>query len=250
MLAIYKKAFVCAWQFKWFYLLLAVIFTAVTEFLPKSNTGLSIGYALFLMGLHRYFLLGADLNGFGMNRSDGAKPRFGGFLWVGFLLAFLAIGIILIPLFAMPNSSVMQFAKKSPDMVILLVLLAYWPVLSLFGSALPASAVQEPYGFALTFKRSIRSAWPTAWRLLVGPGLLGTAMLVAFLVGAVAIVWATGVTKQSVTENPQLAQAIGFATTFMIQLGVMLCSTMGVVVLCDVYQGLKAQESGLVGPAK
>lgn len=232
MIEIYKKTFACIARFWWAYLLIAAVFTALPMLLKSSsgsNSGLWIGYLFFIHFLHRYVLFGdAGL------KSAGQKSW--GFIGVNLLIGIGVAIVVLGLLFGLPRTLLSNAILSDQNLLVLAFLPPYWLALSLFGTALPASAANEPYGLRLTLQRGRQTAFGIAWRLLLGPGVFASVVYVALLVGTGFAFVALGYDRAQVEQGGQVVMIAGFVLGTLLELVLMTASTMGVVILCQAYR--------------
>ena len=228
-----QKAFLCVLRFWWLYLFVAVLLVGLPLFL-KSNSGSmagAISYIFFVLFLHRYFLFG-----------DGAEASMRSswsFIWVNLLVTIGAGALVLGGLLLAPSNPVSQAILASSGLLILAFLPAVCMVLSVFGTALHASAANQPYGLMLTLRRSRQTALGIAWRLLVGPGLFGFVTMAVALVGRGAFAVLVGIDKAQMATPTLQLRAVDFGFETGLQLIVMTASTLAVALLCDAYRHIQ-----------
>jgi hypothetical protein len=238
MLTIYKKSIACFAENWLFLVTVAAVMEGLPLFLSGSgpSTGASLGVGLLIAYLlHRYFLLGEHFSS--MKQVQRVRPRAIGRF---FLVSIALIGLTA----AVSVYSAIQLAggvdnRDTLTGTLLLVFLpAYLLALSLFGTALPAAAVREPFGLGVTLRRAVRSFIPTMLGLLSGPGLFG-------LVTIGGLLWLTGrfgLPVGAVDQNGSFVAA-GFAMGIVYRLIGMFCTVLAVAVLCQVYRQVQPEQS-------
>lgn len=197
---------------------------------PKGESSISFVALLFVAyAFHRHFLFGETLSVWTQKPADGAPAfKFGWFLLVStvLILGTLGIGIAL---------AHTLFDRPQLGVLVLIYLGTYLVTLSLFGIAIPASVARDN---TFHIAQGFRTAFSTMWRLILGPGVVGFALIIVALLGAHAL-GQLGVTEGSLADlafNIAL-RTLGFLTTIF-----------AVAVLCEMYRktrpGVLAKDPG------
>ncbi len=153
-----------------------VIEVALWTLHPKSETSVSfVALTIVAYYFHRHFLFGEALTFRAPKMQPGVPPiKFGWFILISAGLIFVPVGIALVLAFGVAD-------RTSPEVVILVLLPVYLLALSLFGTALPAMVARDG---SYRISQGVSVALPTMWRLVLGPGLVGAALLGAALFAA------------------------------------------------------------------
>jgi hypothetical protein len=203
-------------------LVFAVVLAAVDWFL--ASTGASMGtlvaQLIVLYYFHRNRLFGEPFRSFGKPSPDAPPQKFRGFMMISLALLLFPFAISVFLVISIRPQSI-----HTENVVFVLMLYLgplYFIVLSIFGTALPAS-VARPGNFQMS--KGVKATFGTMWRLILGPGVATVAMFglliaVEFLLG----------------DSPTLQSTVGQMVflTLATMLG-FFPSLLGVVVLCHMY---------------
>jgi hypothetical protein len=183
--------------------------TGSTNETVASGTTLLIAYFF-----HRHFLFGEQLGLKNNKTAEGSPPqKFGLFLLV-------AAGLLVLTIVLAAIAGAFSF----PPLIFLVVVLSiYLVILSLFGTALPATVARDG-----TYKLSQGTGafFQTIWRLLLGPGLVGMVLFVLAILSSFAFDRSglSDIALANLTLNT-VYRTLGFLTTIF-----------AVAVLCDMYR--------------
>lgn len=183
--------------------------TGSTNETVASGTTLLIAYFF-----HRHFLFGEQLGLKNNKTAEGSPPqKFGLFLLV-------AAGLLVLTIVLAAIAGAFSF----PPLIFLVVVLSiYLVILSLFGTALPATVARDG-----TYKLSQGTGafFQTIWRLLLGPGLVGMVLFVLAILSSFAFDRSglSDIALANLTLNT-VYRTLSFLTTIF-----------AVAVLCDMYR--------------
>lgn len=180
---------------------------------PRSEGSVSfVALTIIAYYFHRHFLFGETLGFRNQKPADGAPPyKFGWFLLISGGLLLVPLGLAL---------SLFSVQRAAPVLIVLYALPVYLLTLSLFGLSLPAVVARDG-----TYRPSqgLRAAFGTAWRLILGPGVVGALMIALAVIADRAL--------RSVPEDSLILLA---SFTVLRTLG-FLTTIFAVAVLCDMY---------------
>lgn len=236
MISIYRKSFTTIRQYWSFFLLIAVgleVASAVLDSRAQLGGELFIWYS-FVYFLHRNFLLGEGPEvAFGSGK--GGKPSGRrAFLWVSFCYFAVLFGLTLL--------LVVKLAAQIPDkdliafFVVLALIALNWVGLSIFGTAFPASAIGDSYGFAATLRRARSTGLGTAWRLLLGPGLFSAIGLAVFFIWPISHDLTPGLELADFQQPFSVLLIAKGLLGLALRLTGMVSSTLAVAILCNAYR--------------
>lgn len=213
-------------------LLFAALIEGLLWFLqPRSeSTATFVGLTIVAYYIHRHFLFGEGLT---MTMkpalAEGAPPvKFGWFVLISAALLVVPIGVALGIAFQFP-------APQVPGVLVIAMFPLYLLVLSLFGTALPATVARDG---TYRVSQGVRATFGTMWRLVLGPGLVGLVLLAATVASGPALE-ALGTPE----KNPILLacyivlRTLGFLTTII-----------AVAVLCETYRRTRPEPPVNEGP--
>jgi hypothetical protein len=219
MIQIYRKSFA------YFFVSLPVLigYAALIEGLlwllePRAEATVTAP-ALFIIAyfFHRHFLFGETLSLGKPNQvpgTPGLNP--GWFLAISFLLMILPVGI------AVPVALNVS-TEHGQGILIMIVFPLYLAVLSLFGTALPASVSREG---TYRLSEGLRATFQTMWRLILGPGLVGLAVVAGVVLADQALA------RLTLAED-SLAMLVWFVAVRTLGF---LSTIHAVAVLCEMYR--------------
>jgi hypothetical protein len=232
MVRIYRESF----RFFLASLPVLIVYAAIIEVMlwvlqPKTESTVSfVALTIVAYMIHRHFLFDETLS-FGKPKSIPGAPAFK-FGW----FALLSGGLLLVSLGIGLGLAVGTFDRPSPAAMLLIFLLIYLVTLSFFGLALPASVARDG---SYRLSQGLRSGFQTMWRLVLGPGVIGFALLTATALSGNALV-SLGVTEDS---NLMLAYYIALRTMGF------LTTIIAVAVLCEMYRKTRPDPHLGKGPA-
>jgi hypothetical protein len=227
---LYRRAWVAFRLFWPLMILLAILVEGIGYWFEGSTTASMSGTVvliLFAYWVHRYFLFEEKPMLVGAHK-DGPPQRIGRFIVLSFLIIFLAVAAgIGVTVFL----GIGLLHPSGRPVALLFMLIANLLLLSLFGTALPAAAAGDRFGFGVTLARGRRTFGQVFGGLLYGSGLVGAISYVAVAVAAVMI-----------PENAPVAATL--ALNAAASVAGMVSSLLAVAVLCRAYRSLPAD-----GPA-
>lgn len=185
---------------------------------PKRESTLSFAALIFLAYyFHRHFLFGETLSFRNQKPEVGAPPfKVGWFFTISIVLILgtLGIGIAV---------AVSLLGRPQTGIVMLVYVATYLVTLSLFGTALPAAVARDnTYRLA----QGLRATFSTMWRLILGPGIVGLLLLLAFGAANQALgQFDLPDDSLAVLAMNILTRTLGFLTTIF-----------AVAVLCEMYR--------------
>jgi hypothetical protein len=189
MRKIYAKSWLVFRQGLLLFVVLAVLLEALAYFFQASggtSMGPTIAAILVAFYVHRYFLKGEDYFSRGV-MSKTSKYDHGGM----FKFAAIAFGLIVLAV-VLALVIIIAVVGEDPDENTVLVFaivggaFAYWIILSLFGTLLPAAADRDP---RYRLKSGIAKTGVTMVRLLAGPGLAGVVLISAITAISIVQIW-------------------------------------------------------------
>ena len=179
--------------------------------------------------MHRHFLFGAALHVRPNKPVLGAPPqKFGWFMVV-------SAALLVLPVLVMVVVAVRYLGSQQTAAIILITLLTYLLMLSLFGTALPATVARDG---TYRLRQGVRASFQTMWRLVLGPGTFGVLLLVVL------------------SFSDRAMAALGLAETSLIMLGYLillrtvgfLTTILAVAVLCEMYRQTRPKPGPNMGP--
>ena len=219
MLKIYRESFAYFLSSLPALLFFAVVIEGLLWFLqPRSESSVTfVALTIVAYYIHRHFLFGESLTlTLKPASAEGAPPnKFGWFVLLSAALLLVPVGVALAIAVRFPAPQVLGV------MVIVLFPL-YLLVLSLFGTALPATVARDG---TYRLSQGLRATFRTMWRLVLGPGLIGVVLLAATIASTQAIE-ALGAPEESpiLLAYFIVLRTLGFLTTII-----------AVAVLCEMY---------------
>lgn len=194
-------------------LVFAVVIESANWFLQAAWMRLALDFValtIIAYAFHRHFLFGEPLR-FRQPAPSAAPPfKFGQFFVVSMVLYVVTIGLFVVWLYTVAGDTMPGFG--------------YWPlylvILGLFGTALPATVVQDR-SYRLT--QGLRAGTETVLKLLLGPGLVGTGTFVLVVTGNQLL---RNIPDDSLVH---LAFAVIGTTIYF------LSTILAVAVLCEMY---------------
>ncbi len=239
MVQIYRESL----RYYWVSLPALVLFSTMIEgtiwyLQPKMAAAIMLVPLILVAYLfHRYFLFDErlTLQGSIANAAPGSPPlKYG---W--FMLA--SMGMIFIPVAIALTVSASQISiRDDKDAFVGLMMMIVFPLyllaLSLFGTALPA-LVERNQAYKLS--AGLRTFFPTLWRLLLGPTLVGAFLFIVLIAS-----------DRLLANMPTYHSSVGQLLTAIISrtLG-FLPTVLAVAVLCHVYQRAKVSPTGSTSAA-
>jgi hypothetical protein len=249
MIAIYRQAFACLAQYWTYYILMALTFEVTTGVFQNVFwvSALSmLFYISFCYAIYRYVMTDTPpmMPGFGP-RSGGKTMIWGFSLAVILIFAATLTMVVLLVAALTIIGDLMGFESllsgdagaitSDPAVLVglygVIFLLIHGLTLSILGTALPASAVGDPFGVRVTLHRARRTFWPVAVGLLITVGPL---CLLAFA-ARVFLPLQTGVLIDMRDASGALSLP-GLALGILLQAGNFLYTTLGIIVLSNAYK--------------
>jgi hypothetical protein len=228
MVKIYRDSF----AFFFAYLPALLVFAVMIEGLlwvlkPKSEGAVTFVVLVFIAYcIHRYFLFGEGLPLWKMQPAPNAPPmKFGWFLTASILAVLVPTGIALAIAFTWFDGD------AAIGIFVILLFPLYLLSLSLFGTALPASVARDG---TWQVAQGLRLTFATMWRLILGPGIVGAALLAATVFSSRAL------------DSLQLAEdnLILLAYFILLRTAGFLTTTLAVAVLCHMYVRSRPDPAG------
>lgn len=232
MLKIYRESFAYFLSALPALLLFAVVIEGLLWFLqPRSETSVTfVALTIVAYYIHRHFLFGERLTlTMKPASAEGAPPiKFGWFFLLSAALPFVPIGVALAIAVQFPAPQVL-------GVMVIVMFPLYLLVLSLFGTALPATVARDG---TYRLSQGLRATFKTMWRLVLGPGVMGLALLAAGIASSQAIE-ALGTPEESpiLLAHYVVMRTLGFLTTII-----------AVAVLCEMYRRTRPKPSISQGP--
>ncbi len=243
MISIYRQGFACVIANWRYYIGIAIVFEVLTAlFLSQTASGGATfaAYAIFAYAIHRYLLL--QVNPLLWGRASSSRPEtIGRFMWVSFLLMILPIGSAV--WFALSFAKVPDVVPNDVAFVGILVVIFFvtnWIGLSIFGTALPASAIGDPFGIGITLRRARHTFLRVFGGLLAGPGLFG----LLTLVGGGYLLGQTGLPSDFRDASGGFS-GIGLVIGCMLRILGFINTTLAIVVLCDAYKRVQPIDAAM-----
>lgn len=213
-------------------LLFAALIEGLLWFLQPRSESAATFVALTIVAyyIHRHFLFGEGLS---MTMkpapAEGAPPvKFGWFVLISAALILVPVGVALVIAVQFPAPQVLGV------MVIMLFPL-YLLILSLFGTALPATVARDG---TYRVSQGVRATFRTMWRLVLGPGLVGLVLLAATVASGPALeALGTPETSPIMLAYNIVLRTLGFLTTII-----------AVAVLCEMYRRTRPELPINEGP--
>lgn len=248
MIGIFRASWGCFVANWWLYLGFAILM----EFMPlltgndHSIAATFFPQTIFAYFLHRHFLFGESVSSRKASGSSGTEPfRIGRFILVSAAIVGLPVVLgLVIMTQAFPAT-----LQGDRDHLILALLATILPLyllfLGFFGTALPATVERTSIPHVLS--RGYRLGLGVMWRLLLGPALTATFLLVVISMGASA--W--GALAFKVLHWPVLAtsEPTRFSFAVLGSLDGMFATTLAVAILCDAYRKIVPETAGVARPA-
>jgi hypothetical protein len=206
-------------------LMFAVMIEGLLWFLqPRSETSISF-FALTILAylFHRHFLFAETLSLRSQKPASGMPAlKFGWFMLVSAALTLVPVGVALGLAFG-------YLGRPTPGAMILAFVPIYLVTLSLFGTALPATVARDS---TYRVSQGLRATLSTMWRLVLGPGVIGVALMVTTVFASNAL-GSLGVAEDSliVLAYYIVLRTLGFLTTIF-----------AVAVLCEMYRRTRPER--------
>jgi hypothetical protein len=220
MLKIYRESFAFFLSSLPALLLFAAVIEGLLWFLqPRSESSVTfVALTIVAYYIHRHFLFGERLTlTMKHGTAEGAPPmKLGWFILLSAALLLVPIGVALVIAVQFPD-------PQGRGVMVLVLFPIYLLVLSLFGTALPATVARDG---TYRLSQGLRATFKTMWRLLLGPGVIGLMLLAATIVSTQAME-ALGTPEESLIllAYYTVLRTLGFLTTIF-----------AVAVLCEMYR--------------
>jgi hypothetical protein len=197
----------------------------------SSTGGTFAAYAIFAYFIHRYFLLRVTVPLWGRAKSPRPETT-GRFILVSLLVLAIPTGVGLWLAFSMANGAELSHDKEAMLTIFALTFVVlYWVGLSIFGTALPASAIGDPFGIGITLRRARLTFFRVFAGLLVGPGLFGLMTLIGdgYLLGQIGLPF-------DFRDASGAFSGIGLVIGSLLRILGLINTTLAIAVLCDAYK--------------
>lgn len=229
MIGTYRTAWRLAWRNRSAFMLFAVVFAVFDLFIALSDTtgaGVLVAYLGIVLLMHRAVLLDEPLPIW----SGG--PR--GAEFVGPFSRFVGVAILFLALASAAGVATVlalrpRLGQDAAGLAYLAFYLAYFVVLSLWGTALPAAALGERRVLRAAWRRARSTGWRVAGGLMAGPTLFTVLVAGAGLASGRAL----GLGGEVAPEVRVWWLAVALDVPF--QLIGLFVSALAVAVLCRAY---------------
>ncbi len=237
MISLYRQSWTCLRGNLWFYLSFAAVYVLLGN-LPLSSKTLTLWLPLilhstFVFGLHRHILLGRPvIDAFNTRLEDTTRGP------CKFFLLFLGFtGLCVVVLVATFIAFGLQRLSRdsAAGLMTLVALPAYFLLLVLFGTAMPAYVAGDRFGIGATLGRIRATTLPVLGGLLIGPVLLA---IVGFagLVALIATLGETGFQRAMAALQEWPLLPVNWLIQVLLTLASLFATTLAVVVLCNAYR--------------
>lgn len=207
------------------------------EGLGTSQSVLFVAYVLIAYAFHRALLF-HEISSIKAPQDPVRPIAMGRFFWVSTLMttAMIAVGVLAAVVMATTgNANVMR--ESALGIGIIAMVFANVVLLTVFGTALPAAASADRYGFGITLRRA-RCTWAKIlFGMIAGPGTF-------WLIYLFALLWLTrNVMPVAPAFGPDTGFDIGQA---LLSLALTCCTTFAtlltVIVLCRAYKDVASDD--------